>query len=75
MCEVCGYARCKCVGTSSEGVYTCKICKEPIYDGDEYYRIDDEFYHSDCFEDNSLKILLEKVDVVQGFAESEENSW
>jgi hypothetical protein len=32
-------------------VYYCSECKEPIYDGEEFFRIKDKKYCMECMED------------------------
>lgn len=36
--------------TEARGVYECTYCGKPIREGEEFYRIGAEFYHSHCVE-------------------------
>lgn len=56
-------------------VYTCKICGEPIVEGEEYYEMDAEFYHEECFEDNAVQILMDECGAMKGTAELEGPEW
>lgn len=78
MCKVCHKTPCdpRCPNAPEPPVvYTCKICKEGIVAGDDYYEMDGEFYHEDCFEDNAVKILMEECGAMRGVAEMEEPEW
>ena len=37
----------------------CKVCKEPIYEDENYYDIHDELIHEDCLSDWAQKYLVE----------------
>lgn len=78
MCSECRMTPChpRCPNAPEPAaVYTCKICKEPITEGEEYYEMDAEFYHEECFEDNAVKILLEECGAMKGTAEKEDDRW
>lgn len=63
MCEICRQSpcdpRCPCADQPEE-ICSCKICGEPICEGDEYYDMDGECYCVSCFEDNAVEILVEE---------------
>lgn len=51
MCEVCRYSVCPggCPNAPEPPVYSeCWECGEKIYDGDEYYHLDDHDYCEAC---------------------------
>lgn len=50
-------------------IYTCKCCGEGIVEGEEFVRIDGEFYHLECLEDVGVKECLELVGVDTEVAE------
>lgn len=78
MCEICRQSPCnpRCPNAPEPpAVYTCKICGEPIVEGDDYYEMDAEFYHEECFEDNAVKILMDECGAMKGVAEMEEPEW
>jgi len=78
MCQICRQSPChsRCPNAPEpEAVHTCKSCKEPIVVGDEYYEMDGEFYHEECFEDNAVKILMEECGAMKGVAEKEDDRW
>lgn len=53
--------------TEPKGVYECSYCGETIKDGDWFYRIGSEFYHSEC-----LKEGLTATDVLEAIGIEEE---
>lgn len=53
--------------TEAKGVYECSYCGETIKDGDWFYRIGSEFYHSEC-----LKEGLTATDVLEAIGIEEE---
>lgn len=74
MCSECHMSPChpRCPNAPEPPkVYTCKICGEPIVEGDEYYEMDAEFYHEECFEDNAVQILMDECGAMKGTAELE----
>lgn len=78
MCEVCRMSPChpQCPNAPEPPtVYTCKSCNEPIVAGDEYYELDGEHYHEDCFNDNATSILVESCGAKKGTAETEEDDY
>lgn len=77
MCEICRSSICPsgCPNYEPKEVYTCKICGEPIEEGEEYYEMDAEFYHEDCFEDNAVRILMDDCGAMKGVAEMPEPDW
>ena len=40
--------------------------------GDEYYELDGDYYHEDCFEDNAAAILTEVFGARKGVAEEDD---
>lgn len=78
MCDVCRMSPChpRCPNAPEPPkVYTCKICGEPIVEGEEYYEMDAEFYHEECFEDNAVQILMDECGAMKGTAELEGPEW
>lgn len=74
MCSECHMSPChpRCPNAPEPPkVYTCKICGEPIVEGEEYYEMDAEFYHEECFEDNAVQILMDECGAMKGTAEFE----
>lgn len=78
MCSECHMSPChpRCPNAPEPPkVYTCKICGEPIVEGEEYYEMDAEFYHEECFEDNAVQILMDECGAMKGTAELEGLEW
>lgn len=78
MCDECRMSPChpRCPNAPEPPkVYTCKICGEPIVEGEEYYEMDAEFYHEECFEDNAVQILMDECGAMKGTAELEGPEW
>lgn len=75
MCEICHRtpcdSRCPNAPLPTE-VYNCKICGEGIVAGEDYYEMDGEFYHEECFEDNAVKILMDECGAMKSVAEEPE---
>ncbi len=74
MCDVCHQMPChpRCPNaTETPAVYTCKICGESIVADEDYYEMDGEFYHEECFESNAVKILMDECGAMKGTAERE----
>lgn len=74
MCDVCHMTPCdsRCPNAPDPPtVYTCKLCGEPIVVGDDYYEMDGEFYHEDCFEESAVDILLNECGAMKGVAEED----
>lgn len=74
MCSVCWHNPCdpRCPNAPDPPtVYTCKYCGEPIVAGDEYVELEGDYYHDECFLDNSAAILMEKYGATRGVAEVE----
>lgn len=61
MCEICGAtvghrAGCPEFRDAEPDVYgTCEICGDPIEEGQDYFDIDGNKYHEDCFTGAYLK--------------------
>lgn len=61
MCMVCGTTggcRSACpeyVEPEAEKIGECEICGDPIEEGQDYFDIDGNKYHEDCFTDAYLK--------------------
>ena len=72
MCAICHHTPCdpRCPNAPDPpAVYTCKWCGESIVDGEEYIELDGEQYHTECFEDAAVEILLEDYGAMKGVAE------
>lgn len=75
MCEICHRCPCdpRCPNAPEPPtVYTCKHCGESIMEGDEYYELDGDYYHEDCFGDAAVSILLDQYGARYGVAEVDE---
>ena len=75
MCSVCCMSPChpRCPNADEpKAIYKCSFCEESIVEGDEYYELDGEYYHDECFEDNALEFIIEKLGVTKRTAEVEE---
>lgn len=72
MCDICerhsGCSSCP-YGEGPAPVHVCKECGEDIVVGDAYYEMDGEFYHSECFEDAAVEILMRECGAIKGTAE------
>jgi len=74
MCEICMRTPCdpRCPNAPDPpAIYTCKHCGEPIVPGDEFYEVDGDYYHDDCFTDCAADILVSRFGAVKGVAEEE----
>lgn len=74
MCSVCMRTPCdpRCPNAPEpQAVYTCKHCGEPIVPGDEFFEVDGDYYHDDCFSDCASGILIEKFGARKGVAEAD----
>lgn len=72
MCDICHQSPCHSLCPNAlepPSVYTCKVCGESIVSGDDYYELDGEFYHEECFEDKAVSILLDNFGAMKGVAE------
>ena len=72
MCSICGHVPClsRCPNAPDPpAIYTCKVCGEPIRAGYDYYELDGEYYHDDCFEDKAVGILLDQFGAMKSVAE------
>lgn len=74
MCEYCGHSGWHSSGCPNapdpEAVYECKWCKESICEGDEYYELEGDYYHEECFGDAAVSILTNDYGAVSGTAEA-----
>lgn len=55
MCELCMMHPChpRCPNSPEPPIFAhCSFCGEPIYDGDDYYEIDDYKYCEACIHDS-----------------------
>lgn len=62
MCDICMVSPCAagCPNAPDpDTVFTCKHCGEPIVVGDDYYEMDGDHWHEDCFRDCAVEILVE----------------
>ena len=60
MCELCKHFPCdfRCPNASEPLIaYYCDECGEPIYDGEIYYKIGEDFYCEECI--NGFKRVAE----------------
>ena len=72
MCSVCMRTPCdpRCPNAPDPPtVYTCKYCGEPIVPGDEFFEVDGDHYHEDCFTDCAVSILVSQFGVNKGVEE------
>ena len=54
MCKICLTHPCdsRCPNAPEPPIYArCSMCEKPIYDGDDYYEIDDYNYCESCVRD------------------------
>lgn len=75
MCEVCLTSPCnpRCPNAPEPPtVYTCEYCREPIVVGEDYWQLDGDYWHEDCFDDQLKVIVKERFDAYHGIAEVEE---
>lgn len=75
MCEICHQCPCapRCPNAPEPPtVYTCKHCGEPIVVGDDYFELDGDYYHEECFCDSAIDLLIEKFGARCGVAEVDE---
>ena len=75
MCMTCLQSPChpRCPNAPEpDGVYTCNHCGEKIIEGEEYFRIDDDYYHDDCLRDNALQVIFDMHTVTRGIAERDD---
>ena len=52
-----------CPQCENTKVHDCAWCDEPIYAGENCYKLLDDYYHEDCLDDNAVDILLEKTEL------------
>ncbi|MBQ4447398.1 MAG: hypothetical protein II897_03800 [Clostridia bacterium] len=74
MCEICYRSPCdpRCPNAPQpEAVFVCKSCGEDIVEGEDYYELDGEHYHEECFKDEAVSILEDKYGAEKGVAEVE----
>lgn len=74
MCSVCMRTPCdpRCPNAPDPPtVYTCKHCGEPIVQGDEFFEVDGDHYHEDCFTDCAADILVSQFGATKGVAEAD----
>lgn len=74
MCDICQHNPClsRCPNSPEpEKVYQCECCGEDIVEGEEYIKIYDNYYHEDCFINNSVAIVEKEFDASTGVAEVE----
>lgn len=75
MCEICHRYPCdpRCPNAPEPPtVYTCKHCGEGIVENDNYYEVDGDYYHEECFNDAATSILTERFGARYGVAEVDE---
>lgn len=54
--------------TEAREVYECEYCGKPIREGEEFYRIGAEFYHTDCVENLTAFDVLEAIGINEEIA-------
>ncbi len=78
MCEICGqlphHPRCP-MAPDPPAVYTCKSCKEPIYEGEDMIELDGSYYHDECFGDCAVDILMEEYGAEKRVEKVEDDEW
>lgn len=75
MCEVCLTSPCnpRCPNAPEpEMIYICVSCGEGIEEGEDFFELDDGYYHEDCFRDDAVRILCDDYGARRGVAEKEE---
>lgn len=76
MCAICMRTPCdpRCPNAPDPpAVHTCKHCGESIISGDEFFEVDGDFYHDECFMDCAANILVNQFGARKGVAEV--NRW
>lgn len=66
MCDICHQVPChpRCPNAPEPAtVYECAFCGEPIVVGDYYYHHEGQYYHENCFEDNSASIAAKALEL------------
>lgn len=74
MCELCHMTPChpRCPNAPEPPkVYTCKYCGESIVEGDNYFELDGDQYHDECFADAAVGILTKSYGAKSAVAEVE----
>lgn len=59
MCEICHMNPCPsaCPNAPEEPVFAkCKYCGDKIYDGDKCYRLEDDYYCTDCVSEETAEV-------------------
>lgn len=72
MCAICMRTPCdpRCPNAPDPPeVHTCKHCGESIAPGDEFFEVDGDFYHGECFMDCAANILVNQFGARKGVAE------
>lgn len=74
MCAICMRTPCdpRCPNAPDPpAVHTCKHCGESIVPGDEFFEVDGDFYHDECFMDCAANILVNQFGARKGVAEAD----
>lgn len=74
MCSECHMSRCPsgCPNAPDPPtVYICNYCGEPIVAGEDYWQLEGDYWHEDCFDLNLKDIAKERFDAYHGIAEVE----
>ncbi len=74
MCAICGQFPCdsRCPNAPDpKTVVICEVCKEPIYEGEDMFKLDGCCYHDDCFRDCAVELLMEEYGAEECVARSE----
>ena len=77
MCAICMKSPCDSRSPNAPeppAVYTCKSCGESIEVGEEYFELDGDHYHDNCFWEDAVQILLDDYGATRGVAKLEEPS-
>lgn len=61
MCMLCRHLPClpDCPNCEIEEVCECDYCRDTIVVGEKYYEYDGKCYHSECFEEIAVDLLIE----------------
>lgn len=73
MCDICRRYPCdsRCPNAPEPAtVYKCAYCGEPIVEGDEFVKYDDNHYHEECYADKAPALAIE-VECMTCFEEVE----
>ncbi len=71
MCEYCLQTNCppRCPNYEPVAVHWCEHCKEAIEKGEDFYRLNDSIFCSECVEELGAEELLEFLGIYKEEAE------